>query len=545
MAGLCEGGIEPPRSLKAKEKRREEKRREEKRREEKRREEKRREEKRREEKRRERRGEEREEERRGEERRGEERRGEERRGEKRREEKRREEKRREEKRREEKRREEKRREEKRREEKRREEKRREEKRQLSPKCTEISAVLGKSDTSQFPQTFFDNTVLQGIANAVVKVHEDPEVQADWRSRIAQHQQLRVQRGSAITRHGRPQAGDVTGCLPFLQRALEGSRPATWSGSHASLRAPRSPLGHATIRPIMEYGAVGWDPYRKNQIDSIEKVQRKAAKYVKMGKGHGEEIVKDIGWELLKSRRRKTRLTALFKLEETARIHQDIEKLEAGQSPPRKKKKYTSLDNRIARIVDRFLDKVQFDSRRLNLNINKAISDWKTLTLKILAWIGLVFRRLEWILAPYKRDDYPSPTGGSDGIRCSQNESNKSFEVHEEVHCVASEGGGIRRADIVALDKTNSKGFILDPTVRFEISQTQPSEVNKEKQQIYEPTIPYFREKYQMDGTWEVHGLMIGARGTIPRSTVNTIKTFGIHDIIPKKLLQPLKGLWQF
>ncbi|KAJ4440908.1 hypothetical protein ANN_10756 [Periplaneta americana] len=74
-----------------------------------------------------------------------------------------------------------------------------------------------------------------------------------------------------------------------------------------------------------------------------------------------------------------------------------------------------------------------------------------------------------------------------------------FEVHEEVHCVASEGGGIRRVNIVALDKTNNRAFILDPTVRFEMSQTQPSEVNKEKQQIYEPTIPYFREKYQMEG----------------------------------------------
>ncbi|KAJ4429763.1 hypothetical protein ANN_21967 [Periplaneta americana] len=52
--------------------------------------------------------------------------------------------------------------------------------------------------------------------------------------------------------------------------------------------------------------------------------------------------------------------------------------------------------------------------------------------------------------------------------------NKSFEVHEEVHCIASEGCGIRRADIVALDKTNSKGFMLDPTVRFEMNQTQPS-----------------------------------------------------------------------
>ncbi|KAJ4431975.1 hypothetical protein ANN_20584 [Periplaneta americana] len=55
--------------------------------------------------------------------------------------------------------------------------------------------------------------------------------------------------------------------------------------------------------------------------------------------------------------------------------------------------------------------------------------------------------------------------------------NKSFEVHEEEHCAASEGGGIRRADIVALDKTNSKGFILDQLLdlsetysRFRIGQ---------------------------------------------------------------------------
>ncbi|KAJ4429498.1 hypothetical protein ANN_21667 [Periplaneta americana] len=46
-----------------------------------------------------------------------------------------------------------------------------------------------------------------------------------------------------------------------------------------------------VRTIMEYGAVGWDPYRKKQIDSIEKVQRKAAKYVKMGKGHEYAIRK--------------------------------------------------------------------------------------------------------------------------------------------------------------------------------------------------------------------------------------------------------------
>ncbi|KAJ4438060.1 hypothetical protein ANN_13999 [Periplaneta americana] len=85
----------------------------------------------------------------------------------------------------------------------------------------------------------------------------------------------------------------------------------WKALHFSMRILKKSnrkskeLAYKTlVRPIMEYGAVGCYPYRQNQIDSIEKVQRKAAKYVKLGKGHGEEIVKDLGWELLKSRRRK-------------------------------------------------------------------------------------------------------------------------------------------------------------------------------------------------------------------------------------------------
>ncbi|KAJ4426296.1 hypothetical protein ANN_27109 [Periplaneta americana] len=64
--------------------------------------------------------------------------------------------------------------------------------------------------------------------------------------------------------------------------------------------------------------------------------------------------------------------------------------------------------------------------------------------------------------------------------------------------------------------TDYAELILTVTVAFEMSQTQPSQVNKEKQHIYQPTIPYFREKYQIEGTWKVHGLMIGAKGTIPR-----------------------------
>ena len=63
---------------------------------------------------------------------------------------------------------------------------------------------------------------------------------------------------------------------------------------------------------MEYGTCCWDPYRHNQINLLEKIQKKAAKVVKGGVGHGFEKVKMLGWEILETIRRKARLCALFK-----------------------------------------------------------------------------------------------------------------------------------------------------------------------------------------------------------------------------------------
>jgi hypothetical protein len=34
---------------------------------------------------------------------------------------------------------------------------------------------------------------------------------------------------------------------------------------------------ALVRPILEYGAVCWDPYRKGQIGALNRVQRRVAK----------------------------------------------------------------------------------------------------------------------------------------------------------------------------------------------------------------------------------------------------------------------------
>jgi len=87
---------------------------------------------------------------------------------------------------------------------------------------------------------------------------------------------------------------------------------------------------------------------------------------------------------------------------------------------------------------------------------------------------------------------------------------KRFEVREEVHCLAyteDNSHQNRRADsMVILDRTKSKGMILDATLRWETNEdNQDKLVDEEKKFIYEPTLPFFKEKYHTNN-WEVHGL---------------------------------------
>jgi hypothetical protein len=59
-----------------------------------------------------------------------------------------------------------------------------------------------------------------------------------------------------------------------------------------------------VRPILEYGAACWDPYREGQISALERVQRKACKFAY----HRT----DSNWETLAQRRKIARIVALFK-----------------------------------------------------------------------------------------------------------------------------------------------------------------------------------------------------------------------------------------
>jgi len=59
-----------------------------------------------------------------------------------------------------------------------------------------------------------------------------------------------------------------------------------------------------LRPVLEYGVAYWDPYGEGQIFALDRVQKKAAKFV--------YHTKISNWENLASRRKLSRICVLFK-----------------------------------------------------------------------------------------------------------------------------------------------------------------------------------------------------------------------------------------
>jgi len=56
-------------------------------------------------------------------------------------------------------------------------------------------------------------------------------------------------------------------LHFIMRILEKGNSSTKSLAYTTL-----------VCPILEYGAVWWDPYREGQICALDRAQKKAAKF---------------------------------------------------------------------------------------------------------------------------------------------------------------------------------------------------------------------------------------------------------------------------
>ena len=75
---------------------------------------------------------------------------------------------------------------------------------------------------------------------------------------------------------------------------------------------------ALVRFKLEYGSVVWDPYLKNDIDRLERVQRSAARFItgdykSRHEGCVTNMLDDLDLPSLEERRRQQRLTFLYKV----------------------------------------------------------------------------------------------------------------------------------------------------------------------------------------------------------------------------------------
>ena len=100
-------------------------------------------------------------------------------------------------------------------------------------------------------------------------------------------------------------GKANSTLAFLKQHLQVNSPKIKTSAYFGL-----------IRPLLEYAATTWDPYTKINIRKIEIVQRRAARVVVKNYNRTAsvgEILDQLGWKSLQSRRKAMRLCMLYKL----------------------------------------------------------------------------------------------------------------------------------------------------------------------------------------------------------------------------------------
>ena len=86
---------------------------------------------------------------------------------------------------------------------------------------------------------------------------------------------------------------------------------------ASSSAVFKERGYLTlVRPVYEYDSVAWSPYTQKDINCVESVHRRAARFVCNDYRHTSSInimLSNLRWQDLETRRRITDLTMLFKI----------------------------------------------------------------------------------------------------------------------------------------------------------------------------------------------------------------------------------------
>ena len=86
--------------------------------------------------------------------------------------------------------------------------------------------------------------------------------------------------------------------------------------HICPRSVRETAYKTLVRPALEYGSAAWDPYYDKDIKKLERVQRKAARFCAGNYNHHAnvtEMLKDLSWDTLATRRKTGRLSFMYKL----------------------------------------------------------------------------------------------------------------------------------------------------------------------------------------------------------------------------------------
>ena len=101
-------------------------------------------------------------------------------------------------------------------------------------------------------------------------------------------------------------GRAKGILRFLSRNLKISSLKTKEMAYFSL-----------VRPHVEYCCTVWDPFTGKNINKLEMVQRRAARYVTYDydyKSSVSSMLNQLDWRTLEKRRRDARLSMFYKIE---------------------------------------------------------------------------------------------------------------------------------------------------------------------------------------------------------------------------------------
>ena len=70
-----------------------------------------------------------------------------------------------------------------------------------------------------------------------------------------------------------------------------------------------------VRPILEYASAAWGPHSQNNIKTLERIQRQAARFCTNNysgePGSVTQLLQELGWETLQTRRKSKRITTLY------------------------------------------------------------------------------------------------------------------------------------------------------------------------------------------------------------------------------------------